>query len=163
MKNKSEFLKNFLEQDIYLIPENHAAYQADTDTQGSKKLQEPEIKYSGNISSGVMVILDEEATDNDLSLLSKILAAVKLDLENVALVRVDENIDENLEAITKFDSLKIISFGAGTVKNQLLDIHSKYAPTTIGGHTVIISDKLSELDQNQELKKRLWNTLKEIF
>ena len=164
MENKAAFLSNFLEEDLYLIEEPSSSYKINTDDiEAVVNLHEPEISYSGNNSSEVMILVNEEVNEKDLLLLSKILGAVKLDLENVALVKADKEFYENLSALTKFDAQILISFGVTCTEIQQLDIQSKYAPTTLEDRIVIIADTLSELHQNQELKKQLWSTLKEVF
>ena len=164
MENNRAFLAEFLEQEIYLIKEGKTEYQnPQIESENEFMVRENEIEYSGSNSGGVIIIVDENISEEEMTLLDNVLSSINLTRDEVALIRSDDNFDSYMSQLSDIESTKILSLGITSVKSRLLDIQTKYAPTTIEGRTVIIADSLSLLNENIHLKRKLWNTLKKVF
>jgi hypothetical protein len=108
------------------------------------------------LPSPLLIVLskswDELSTD-ELTTLTKMLNAVKLNLASVQiLVRKDFSMDE----LIVYSPERILAFGA-TLRSST----SLYESLTIGGASVIISESLDNLDEAK--KKSLWTALKKMF
>ena len=148
-KNRA-FLADFIDSEIYLIKEDTPDYSTPTNTDiKANEVKEPKIIYTGDNSEGIM--------------LENILASVNLDLSKVALIRKNEEFLTAVDHISSIEFSQLISFGVATGKSIFLDIQEKYSPTTIENRTVVMADNLSELGENKDLKRSLWNCLKEVF
>jgi DNA polymerase III psi subunit len=92
-------------------------------------------------------------SETEKALLDKILGAVRLSLNHVSVI-----------TISKLDVLKwtdkpshVIAFGLEMTGFNL------YEPFEVQGIQVILSAKLSALDQDKEGKQKLWSGLKRVF
>ncbi len=92
-------------------------------------------------------------SETEKALLDKILGAVKLSLNHVSVI-----------TTSKLDVLKwtdkpshVIAFGLEMTGFNL------YEPFEVQGIQVILSAKLSALDQDKEGKQKLWGGLKKVF
>lgn len=109
-----------------------------------------------NLPAKVIVLLPvpwETLSDDQVTLLRKILGSVKLSLEGVQLICRKQ---AELADLDIFNPAAIISFGVPlNPKSEL------YQATLVGQLQVIQSDDLSTLDDAK--KKSLWNALKQAF
>lgn len=94
----------------------------------------------------------KELQEKEVELLSKILHSVKLSL---ASVRVIEQAELDM-ASWKEKPSKIIGFGTRTEMPS-------YEVVTTPGTQLVLADSLSILSDNDELKKKLWISLKQLF
>lgn len=108
------------------------------------------------IPSRVLVILSgswEELREEDRTVLTKMLAAVKLSLGSVQIISKKEfTIDE----LASFAPSKILAFGA-----RLQPASSFYENLVVDGVPVILAEDLRTLDDAK--KKSLWGALKVMF
>jgi len=115
----------------------------------------------------VMVVLEAQE-DNDLldGLLSKILAAIKIDLsKDVCLVK-KEDLHTSLNILKVIKDLginKVLSFGLKP-KELNLNFSSKfYKPVYSGELSFLFVDSLSILNKDSARKKALWDNLQNLF
>lgn len=107
-------------------------------------------------STPVAVVLDvpwNELSESEVELLSKILTSVKLSLAAVRIVHAKEL---DLSQWTEKPS-KLIGFGvkrSGIPSYEVIE-----TPST----KLLLSDRLSILNAEDDLKKRLWISLKQLF
>jgi DNA polymerase III psi subunit len=104
----------------------------------------------------VAVVLAKPWTDytaEQRTLLSKILASVKLSLSGVQILTA-ESFD--LKLIPSGSASRILIFGSATLPSQIA-----YQPNQAQGFSVIKADDLTELDDQK--KKNLWIALKAMF
>lgn len=115
----------------------------------------------------VVIIYNNQQTvylnPDEETLLAKILAAVKLQIEDVELVNI-HNHRESLAEILK-DKLvnQLISFG---IELRELDIRiplTAYRVTRVEGIDILLADSLFELQLNTDKKKMLWHALQGMF
>jgi hypothetical protein len=94
-----------------------------------------------------------ELTTEELTTLSRMLNAVKL---NLASVQIIVRKDFTLEEFSAYSPERILAFGSSLKGSSTL-----YENLSIGGISVIISESLSQL--NDVKKKSLWMALKKMF
>ncbi|CAH0994172.1 hypothetical protein EMA8858_00280 [Emticicia aquatica] len=111
-----------------------------------------------------VAILTDSISDNEKLLLSKILGAIGLSIEQVDLIELNkvQSIDYQ-SFISQNTTKKFISFGIGLGKINWDILLNIYQPKNISGVDFLLSDELRVLDTNIELKKTLWNALKVMF
>lgn len=109
-----------------------------------------------SFSAPMLVVLArawETYSDDERSLLEKILTSVKIDINAVHII-VEQ--DLKLEALRLFAPARVLIFGAET--DEAL---APYQDTAVHGFRVIRADDLHEL--NDERKKNLWLALRQMF
>jgi hypothetical protein len=108
------------------------------------------------LPSTVIVLLPvpwETLSDDQITLLRKILGSVRLTIEGVQILCRKQ---ADLNDLSAFNPLAVISFGVAlNPKSEL------YQSTQVGDVQVIQSDELAALDDTK--KKSLWNALKQVF
>lgn len=125
-----------------------------------EKVQEP-LHFVPNHR---VVILVDDCSDADQALLGKILTAVKLNLNQVDLVRLADL--SQMNARTAFSQNLIshfITFGVALQKIRLEIPLNPYQTKEIKNIRFLFSDALSELQNDVEKKKALWRALQEMF
>lgn len=155
-----EFLRRFIDQEIYVISENKVNVIESKATQNA--MLEPVLNYKGNNTAGVAVCIGENIAHEEKKLLTDILKAVKLSVNEIALFEIGEEI-KSIEFPDNAGFRILISFGITSVNSKYLNIETRYSPTTIETCTVLISDSLSSLVREADLKKKLWTALKSMF
>lgn len=125
-----------------------------------EKVQEP-LHFVPNHR---VVILVDDCSDADQALLGKILTAVKLNLNQIDLVRLADL--SQMNARTAFSQNLIshfITFGVALQKIKLEIPLNPYQTKEIKNIRFLFSDALSELQNDVEKKKALWKALQEMF
>lgn len=108
------------------------------------------------IPSRVLVVLSknwEELSTDEIGVLTKILAAVKLRLDAVQVVTRKEFTPDDFAT---FSPVKILAFGA--LPNPRANA---YEALSIGGTSMVVADALHILDDAK--KKALWLALRQMF
>jgi hypothetical protein len=103
-----------------------------------------------------VVVIDRpwnEITDEDRTLLAKILGSVKLGLANVQIISGTQFL---MNEIAAMEPERLIAFGA-----SVKDVSRLYELTTTSGIPVICADSLPALDDGR--KKNLWLALRQMF
>ena len=119
---------------------------------------------NGNAQNGIFIcypITDEPMVD----FLAKILSAVKLDLNKDVLV-LSKTTDNNFSFSGFAKELgiqKAIFFGTAPQTIGLQINCPKYKPFELNDCLFLFGDELTKISANQQLKKLLWNALKEVF
>ncbi len=155
-----EFLRQFIDRNIYVISERKVT---ETESKVSQDaVSDPVHTYKGNNNAGIAVCIGENNTPEENKLLTDILKAVNLRVDEVALYEMGEEIKSS--EFLDISGFKIlISFGITSVNSVYLNIETKYSPTTVENCTVLIADPLSALQREVDLKKKLWAALKSMF
>ncbi len=124
-------------------------------------LRQP-LVYAGENKTGVLVIVsypaDTPISSSDISLLTKILQAVKIDLSDSLLLNTQENASFSVERLQELNVTKIIDFTAVLSPSGV-----KYQLSSVATQKVLASDPLHALNDNAGLKKQLWAQLKLMF
>ena len=164
----TDALPLLLTETIYVIPETEKTTAPpvvvsipDIPTPAPSKSEHPRnrnrlVVIYNNIKT-VYLNPEEEA------LLAKILGAVKLRLEDVDLVNVNNHRDTLIEILRDKMANQIISFG---IELRDLDIQvplEAYRVQRVEGIDILLADSLFELQLNTDKKKMLWQALQGMF
>lgn len=102
--------------------------------------------------------------DNEMKLLTDLLTACKISMEDIALVNYNQNPEFNYQdLIDQFQSKKILVFGI-TASNLGLPFNIPFFQIQkFQEQMYMISPSLSDFINNVEMKKELWISLQKIF
>lgn len=102
--------------------------------------------------------------ENEMKLLSDLLNACKISMEDIVLVNYDQNRGVTYRDLTdQFQSKKILIFGVTAADLELPFTIPFFQIQKYQEQTYLISPSLSDFTNNVSLKKELWNCLKKIF
>jgi len=94
-----------------------------------------------------------EVSDEERTVLSKMLAAVKLNLASVQILHLQKFSLQDLQA---FSPARVLVFGA-----TIQEVSQLYTNTLVDNVPVIVADSIDKLDDAK--KKSLWLALKQMF
>ncbi|MBC8344454.1 MAG: hypothetical protein ISR55_01280 [Bacteroidetes bacterium] len=170
-KDDLVFLASFLNEgliiDKYLDP-----YEIEEEKEAISKVEEAEeafvsdILFKGSNSSKVAVCVqysDEEwISVKDRLFLDKILVAVGLSLESIALINLHNTQKKNISQVgEKLPENKIIAFG---LSSSLVQDFPKNKITHKNGQDYLCVDwSLTDIAMSKEKKNVLWKNLKSLF
>ena len=116
----------------------------------------PEFEFEGENLKKVLIVYQNEWSTADKDLIIKILAAVKLTLNDVVLVQRDKQKTGDLESyIDFFESKFVLAFG--------LRESNLYQVEKTQNLTYLYADSVPILAQDTNKKRDLWQALKKIF
>jgi len=108
------------------------------------------------IPSRVLIVIAEEweaLSENELTILTKLLGALKLSLASVQVITRQSFAMRDIAA---FNPARVLVFGA-----QLQQAPALYENASIDNTPVIVSESLAQLDDST--KKKLWLALRQMF
>ncbi len=170
-----EFLRGFIDSDIYLINDDEVPEQKQEEKEiiiperENSFVEEPESNYeptklvfSGGNDKGIAVVINDPETESinleDETLLLKILSAVNLSIKDVAIINIAKQNNTDLNKILSLPCTKGIIFDSSTT---LLN-SDKYSLMTEEG-VFFKASSLREIAKDVNEKKLLWETLKKVF
>jgi DNA polymerase III psi subunit len=170
MSEYSNFLYQqlFATEELYVIPEQIQA----PDSPATMVAVTPEATVSINPPLEIpmftpkhrVIILVNNITMEDEILLAKILTAVKLNLEDVELLKLDALKNVNIRAALSQSLIsQLITFGIPLSKIKLEIPLVPYQIREIKNIRFLYSDELHELKEDVTKKKALWKALQEMF
>lgn len=157
-------LAQLFDEDIYLILKNDAnATEVSplTEIKVEAKVKAT-IPFLGKNNKQILILVQNQGNDictaANLDFLTKILNAIKLSLDDVALINASQF---NLELHQLPAYNKIISFGADVfLKSQNVSVPvGKYVSTK----TALLADSIEQVQADVNLKKQLWGALQQMF
>lgn len=102
--------------------------------------------------------------ENEMKLLSDLLNACKISMEDIVLVNYDQNRGVNYHELTdQFQCKKILIFGVTAADLELPFTIPFFQIQKYQEQTYLICPSLSDFTNDVALKKELWNCLKKIF
>ena len=102
--------------------------------------------------------------ETEMKLLSDLLNACKISMEDIVLVNYDQNRGVNYRDLTnQFQSKKVLIFGVAAADLELPFTIPFFQIQKYQEQTYLIGPSLSDFTNNVGLKKELWNCLKKIF
>jgi len=175
----TEFLKYFINEDLYLVDSNEGTtvkvtpaveseLEEEVSTENITLVEEPAeamelvqpLAYKGGNEKGILILVedstDEFLNESDLAYLLKILGAVKLSLADIALVNVHRS-----KNYAELDYNQALVFTAN--HSFKLPNPTKYSPTQLEGLQILLADPLNQIAASVELRKALWGSLKAIY
>ena len=126
------------------------------------------IKHLGNNKKNITILINNEnaafLSDTELDFLSKILAACKLTLADVAIVNLHKEKDLDHEKISMaFTPEKILLFGVEPTTLKLPFQIPHFQVQKYNNQIYIIAPPLGILESDKGLKKLLWACFQQIF
>ena len=123
------------------------------------------IKSTGNNKKGVIIFSLSKDTEKEIPFLTKILAAVKLNLtDDVALFSLTQNQAISLAEVLKTQqATKVLVFGAF---NKDIGIHlnyQPYQPIIFNNIQFLFADDLLAIMNEKSRKAALWAALQDLF
>lgn len=166
------FLANFLNEGIYVVNDNIETDLKEEKDPEISTVKEPEpvidheIEFFGENKKQVCIIVDYDNDEwiipKDKLVLQKILTAVDLSFDDIALVNVNRLPDYDLEKIINLiPNAKVISYGIS--ESLTLDIEKNKVITDDNRQLLCCSDSLTSIAMSKQKKTVLWNNLKEMF
>ena len=157
------FFQSFYPEGIFVIPEKSKTVL----TLEIEKEQVFEVKfYGGNKQKILILVEDVEAefiSEKDKEFLGKVLGAIKLTYNDVALINTFKNSSLSFQDyLNQINFTKLILFGKepkGLTESGIL----KYKISTVGDVEILHADILSEIQDDKNKKVKLWEELKKLF
>ena len=163
----TEALAFLMTDAIYVLPEEQVVPVALPQVEVSvPEPPKPKMELPRNRNQVVVLYTNQQTVylnKEEETLLSKILGAVKLRLEDVELVNIYNHRDTLIEILNQKMVNQLISFG---IELRDLDIQVPLMPyqvTRVEGIDILLADSLFELQLNTDKKKRLWQALQTLF
>ncbi len=123
--------------------------------------------FGGNKQHIILLVNNPDATfitDQQLTFLSGILNACKLTLEDVGLINIASYTGVSYKKISdNFNARIIIMFGLLTDEIQLPFVMPEYQRQSYNNQVYLAVPSLNDLENNRELKRKLWVALQQIF
>ncbi len=189
MSDKYSFLPHFMDDTIYVIkeeipstmpenrdetkpsmPENNTGSNQNTTnfTENSSDISTTnDILFSGNNTRDILILVEEDNEEfigaNDKIFLNKILKAIGVNIENVALVNLIKQPVEDISRLSPINYSTIISFTHQFPSFLTLDATDRYTSKNINGKNVVFCHKLKDINNDREKKVMLWEQLKRLF
>jgi DNA polymerase III psi subunit len=131
-------------------------------------IEQPEsMGHSTDLSAHPTTIVlckSHDLTEENKTLLAKILKAVGETLETVQFVSVDQNGQHHLNQIIVDGHTRVLLSFEVNLNNNGLNIHQRlYHIIMIGELSILISESLTTLTQKKEAKMKLWTELQKLY
>lgn len=177
----TKFLKYFINEDLYLIKGENDPLQQKVETVSAPEqkitverleqqdvVEEPKVEltppkppaYKGANKKGILILVEdansEFLNEKDFTYLMKILGAVKLTIDDIALVNVNRT--NNYSDLEFTNAIVFTSNYSLQISNT-----TKYIPSVLGNKKTLLADPLDQIATSVELRKALWDALKSIF
>lgn len=107
--------------------------------------------------------VEQAMPQEDQEFLSKILAAIKVEFEQIAVINVDFVNLPFYEVVNKVDPKKFICLGIHPKRVQLNIDVMPYKVLHLDNRELMFGHSLKDISKDQVLKKRLWEALQQIF
>lgn len=123
------------------------------------------LSIKGNNKKHILVAVNSKDLSENSEFLQKILGAIKLNVaEDCLVLEFSEDSQVSLNQLKETNQIrKVINFG---VPHQSLGTQlpfTEHHVFPLEDMTLLTTKPLGEISKSQDLKKRLWNSLKEIF
>ena len=133
-----------------------------------KSLQTGPFSFLGDNNKNILILVHDtenlHLSEHELSFLTGILTACKLNFADVALCNLHQNeLNSFDEMLNFFKPEKIIGFDVSPVHLKIKISSEKYAPLQYNQMHFLFGNRLNTIANNLEEKKILWGTLKTIF
>ena len=180
----NSFLKHFITELVYVVPgEEHTVTKPETREEKTETVVEEappvyqqaepaekkikELVFKGSNRRQVLVIVDQPGEEfinaADESFLSKVIGAIKLDINDIAIANFPNNEDLNKETLLKFNATRYLVFGVDDSKlfkdalppYQIIDMEN--------GKQVLNCSSLTAIAGDATQKKLLWTALQKMF
>lgn len=110
----------------------------------------------------IMVITDTMPTTEQAALLSKILGSIKLELNDAAVVELD-NAPPFHQIRQQMPLKKLVAFGVSPSQLGLTLRYENYQPVCFMDTDLLMAESLITIQDNEVSKSLLWKSLKKMF
>lgn len=157
--------------DLYkssLIESGTESNERGTSAITEKEVPVTEWKWLGNNKKNILVIVRSSNAvhlpDHELDLLTAMITACKLSLEDVAIVNLNNHPEASYKELTAYFKSKIVLlFAVEPTAFGLPMSFPHFQLQAFAGNTFLFSPSLSELGNDKILKSKLWVCLKRLF
>lgn len=171
IKNDPSALSLFLTEPIYLVKEETHGEPAKTleksPDEAVEKHTSPEpLVYEGKYLKKILLLYKGAAPqlpDAQRTFLGKILEAVKLDFEDVALVNTSFLHPEQFSLLKEMKAKVWLSFGVAHETLPIKENTPQYKIIKTENTSLLLANALEEIEAHRDKKVLLWNNLKLLF
>lgn len=177
IERNSNALPLFFTETVYIVPEEQQPGGSDKEIDGSEKttsntevnttLPLSSIPYAGQNLKKILILfenkLGKELPVNEQDFLGKVLQAVNLSFDDVALVNIHLLEQTAYLLLSQFEASIWLSFG---VVRDSLPVNANvplYEIAKANKTSLLLADSLEEIERNRDKKVLLWNNLKILF
>ncbi len=157
MENDNTFLPYFITEDIYVVSKEV--------TESTSEYIAPPLKYKGANKKEILVLIEnkeeEYLNSEDELFLSKILQAVGIQLDDIALVNLKAV--ENFEQILEISHTTAIAFTPKYAQLNSGISENLYEIQMQAAVKMLLAHPLHEISQEKEKKMKLWKQLQVLF
>ncbi len=169
MENDKTFLPYFITEDIYVVSKEVAetpeVVESSKVAESTPKYVASSLKYKGTNKKEILVLIEnrdgEYLNSEDEIFLSKILQAVGIDLDDIALVNLEAV--ENFEQIQEITHTTAIAFTPKYAQLNTQVSENLYEIQTQEAIKILMAHPLHEISQEKEKKMKLWKQLQILF
>ena len=155
MDDKNIFYQSLYNEEIYVLNETTKSQPLET------SMEENLPDKSGLGANTLVVVGPDHSQQNDF--LSKILGSIGLGKDDFDLLELDHEATPNQQQyIDQHPAHQIIVFGIFS-NIQLFEGLEYYVVENKSTHKILLADKLSDLENNLDKKRKLWKELKMLF
>jgi hypothetical protein len=141
-------------------------YFFDLEVYNSADQNIPKNWISGQNEKGILIVCSlKDKTDENLTLLTKILAAIHFQLDTDCLsLWIPKGDSIGIQGIIKEKKInRVVCFGLEPSTLGLSMVKVVYVPLNLQKIDFLFSHSLEQIKKNRELKKVLWGALKNMF
>lgn len=185
-KSSLHELQFFLEEDLFLLPEDKKAYKIQSPTSenisdSKDKVMEAKATYhqevapvipeedlvpiavKGNFTNGLLVVHEEEDLSEEvMNMLVKMINAVGRSMNEIGLVSSANLENRSLEEFEALNAHIILKFGR--IKHPINSVPAiSYEVYTDRETQYLFADPLSQISVDNTMKRKLWNALQVLF
>lgn len=162
IERNPRFLSLFLNESVYIVDEPEPLESTEPEL--------PEIQYKGQNKQKILIMVYDEKeeflSEKDEAFLLKVLQAVQLTINDIALVNC-QNLEDpanNFTALNNISYKTLISFGEIPEALPFSKYLVKYQLNTDEQNRVYLqADALKDIARDRTKKQLLWKNLQEIF
>ncbi len=165
-ETKTITLKQEIENVRVINSDNSDLQSEEIKSNSSKENNDTDFSYFGKNRKNFLILMKETEGENlkeaDSKLLTGILAAGQLSLNDVAIINIEKTKATFLDMYTKLKPTSVVSFGVDMKKLGVPHDFELYKPTKIKTITWIVSHNFVALHSDKTKKLGLWTALKEL-
>jgi len=161
----AELYRSVLIDEIKVVDEKIVAEKKVTTT---TPIEESSMKFLGENRKNILIMVDYEDAvhipDEDLALLVAMLTACKLNIADVAIVNRRNLSNANgRDVVEKLAGRVVFLFGIDPLSFGLPLSFPEFQLQAFAGATYLFAPELNQYNDNPNLKRQLWESLKRLF
>jgi len=156
---------NTIQLDPFLVAGLYPELLVET---GATTVPEKKVQsYLGNNARQIIIVVQHDSVpflpDHELNFLSNVLAACKLSLADIAIVNIAKAGKDGVAGIIESEGRIVLMFGVGPETIGLPVYFPEFQLQQFNHRTYLHAPGLQTVENNKELKLKLWNNLKTLF